>query len=207
MIPKREILEIATNSNLTAHVVEKDYVLGWIISGINQHKDIGNTWIFKGGTCLKKCCFETYRFSEDLDFTLQDEKHINEDFLKTTFTEISEWIYEKAGIEIPVDRMIFDIYENPRGILSCQGRLFYKGPLTPQSPKAMPRIKLDLSRDEVVVLPQVTTSVHHIYSDLPEEGFQISCYSYEEVFAEKIRALGERSRPRDLYDVINFYRR
>ena len=31
-------------------------------------------------------------------------------------------------------------------------------------------------------------------------------YAYEEVFAEKIRALAERTRPRDLYDVINLYR-
>ncbi len=27
-------------------------------------------WVFKGGTCLKKCYIETYRFSEDLDFTV-----------------------------------------------------------------------------------------------------------------------------------------
>lgn len=26
--------------------------------------------MFKGGTCLKKCYIETYRFSEDLDFTV-----------------------------------------------------------------------------------------------------------------------------------------
>jgi hypothetical protein len=32
------------------------------------------------------------------------------------------------------------------------------------------------------------------------------CYAFEEVFAEKTRALGERSRPRDLYDVINLFR-
>jgi hypothetical protein len=32
------------------------------------------------------------------------------------------------------------------------------------------------------------------------------CYPYEEVFAEKIRALGERELPRDLYDVIHLYR-
>jgi len=30
------------------------------------------SWAFKGGTCLKKCYFETYRFSEDLDFTLTE---------------------------------------------------------------------------------------------------------------------------------------
>ena len=32
------------------------------------------------------------------------------------------------------------------------------------------------------------------------------CYCYEEVFAEKVRALAERARPRDLYDVINLFR-
>jgi hypothetical protein len=34
----------------------------------------------------------------------------------------------------------------------------------------------------------------------------VRCYSFEEVFAEKLRALAERGRPRDLYDVIHLYR-
>jgi len=34
----------------------------------------------------------------------------------------------------------------------------------------------------------------------------IECYAYEEAFGEKVRALGERTRPRDLYDVVNLYR-
>jgi hypothetical protein len=47
--------------------------------------------------------------------------------------------------------------------------------------------------------------VHHPYSDRPEGGIHIQCYCFEEVFAEKIRALGERLRPRDLYDLIHLY--
>ena len=31
-------------------------------------------------------------------------------------------------------------------------------------------------------------------------------YADEEIFAEKIRALGDRARPRDLYDVIHLFR-
>ncbi len=34
--------------------------------------------------------------------------------------------------------------------------------------------------------------------------YNIQCYSYIEVFAEKIRALSERTRPRDLYDVRSY---
>jgi nucleotidyltransferase AbiEii toxin of type IV toxin-antitoxin system/WYL domain-containing protein len=35
----------------------------------------------------------------------------------------------------------------------------------------------------------------------------VRCYAFVEVFAEKLRALGQRTRPRDLYDVVNLYRR
>lgn len=62
-------------------------LLGWILDGINAHEELSGSWVFKGGDCLKKCYFETYRFSEDLDFTLRDESHIDEDFLRPVFEE------------------------------------------------------------------------------------------------------------------------
>ena len=80
MLDKREILAIAEQTSLIPHVVEKDYVLGWVLAGIYRHKDLMESWIFKGGTCLKKCFFETYRFSEDLDFTLRQPEHLDADF-------------------------------------------------------------------------------------------------------------------------------
>jgi len=207
MIPKREILDIATQTNLQPHVVEKDYVLGWLLAGINQHPDLSESWVFKGGTCLKKCYFETYRFSEDLDFTLRDASHIDDGFLQETFRQIATWVYENSGIEIAVGRTTFEIYPNPRGVESCQGRLYYRGPVTPAGKHAMPRIKLDLTVDEVLVDTPNLTAVRHGYSDSPSADIHILSYSYAEVFAEKIRALKERTRPRDLYDVINFFRR
>jgi predicted nucleotidyltransferase component of viral defense system len=207
MISKNEILTHATEINLNPHVVEKDYVLGWLLAGINEHPALKTAWVFKGGTCLKKCYFETYRFSEDLDFTVRDPSHINEGFLRETFVEIAEWVSENTGIEIPDDRMLFEIYKNPRGKDAAQGRIYYRGPVTPAGKQAMPRIKLDLSPDEIVADTPVERSVSHEYSDRPADGISILSYSYAEVFAEKIRALKERTRPRDLYDVINFFRR
>lgn len=44
-------------------------------------------------------------------------------------------------------------------------------------------------------------------ADLPADGIHVLSYSFEEVFAEKMRALAERQRPRDLYDVVHLYRR
>jgi len=207
VISKNELLEIATQASLQLQVIEKDYVLGWLLAGINQHSALRETWLFKGGTCLKKCYFETYRFSEDLDFTLRDSSHINAQFLRTAFTEIAEWIHEQSGIEIPPERLTFEVFTNPRGIEACQGRVYYKGPATYSGKHSMPKIKLDLTADEVIVDTPVSLPVRHVYSDFPDAGISIQAYSYAEVFAEKIRALKERTRPRDLYDVINFFHR
>jgi predicted nucleotidyltransferase component of viral defense system len=207
MIPKRQLLELATELNISPQVVEKDYVLGWLLWGIYQHPVLKRKWVFKGGTCLKKCYFETYRFSEDLDFTIRDVAHLSGVFLCDAFAEISEFVYEESGIEIPADRMIFEVFQNPRDKTVCQGRIYYRGPLAPTSPKSWPRIKVDLIADEIIVdLPQ-DNFVRHEYTDAPANGIRAYCYSYREVFAEKIRALGERTRPRDLYDVIHFFRR
>lgn len=204
MIDRREVLDLAREFGLAPQVVEKDYVLGWMLAGIGSHAVIGSKWIFKGGTCLKKCYFETYRFSEDLDFTLTDRTHLEEGFLKGTFLEIAAWIYEQAGIEVPADLIRFDLFENPRGKVSAQGRIAYRGPLMPRGD--LPRMKLDLTDDEVVVLDPEYREVHHPFSDKPADGIWVNCYPFEEVFAEKVRALAERARPRDLYDVIHLFR-
>lgn len=204
MIDKREILDLAEQTSLNPHVIEKDYVLGWMLAGIYAHQELAENWIFKGGTCLKKCFFETYRFSEDLDFTLRNEAHLDEAFLKRVFAEIGAWVYDETGIEIPDDQQEFEILKNPRGNLSCQGKISYKGPVSPTRP--LPRIKLDLTADERVVLDPETVEIFHPYSDAPEEGIEVLAYDYVEAFAEKFRALAERTRPRDLYDVVNLYR-
>jgi hypothetical protein len=100
---------------------------------------------------------------------------------------------------------VFDIYENPRGRKSCEGRVYYNSYFS-SGKRSIPKIKFDLTADEVLVLPPVTRPVFHSYSDTPEGGIHIQCYAYPEVFGEKVRALGERGRPRDLYDVINLFR-
>ena len=205
MIARREIMDFSREFGLSPNVIEKDYVLGWLLDGISNHSKISGDWIFKGGTCLKKCYVETYRFSEDLDFTLKKSASVNKDFLTESFKEITEMVYEKTGIEMPKEMISFEIYQNPRGKLSVEGRMSYRGPMQPGG--ALPRIRLDLTADEIIVLNPVNREVNHPYSDKPENGISVQCYCFEELFAEKIRALAERLRPRDLYDVIHLYRR
>lgn len=88
MISRQELLDLSREFGLQPHVVEKDYALGWLLAAIGHHPATRDTWLFKGGTCLKKCYFETYRFSEDLDFTLRDAAHLDNAFLRTLFQEL-----------------------------------------------------------------------------------------------------------------------
>ena len=203
VIDRQEIMDFAREMGLDPNVIEKDYVLGWLLAGISNHPAFGSEWIFKGGTCLKKCFFETYRFSEDLDFTITNPHHLDQELLTAAFREVVQWVYDQAGIEMPVDRIRFKSYENIRGKISVEGKIGYRGPL--QRRGDPPRVKLDLTNDEILVLEPLLREVHHPYSDRPEDGIHVLCYCFEEVFAEKLRALAERERPRDLYDVVHLF--
>jgi predicted nucleotidyltransferase component of viral defense system len=159
---------------------------------------------FKGGTSLKKCFFETFRFSEDLDYTLNDNTQLNTDFLLDTFYTIVDSLNENVGIEFFPDRFKFKIIDKGNGNFSAQGKIHYNGPLNRK--QGVATVKLDLTTDEIVVIDTVSRKVEHPYSDEPEQGIHANCYAFEEVVAEKIRALAQRIRPRDLYDVVHFFR-
>ncbi len=57
------------DQGVQSYVIERDYLLSWVLAGISVVPELRETLVFKGGTALKKCYFGNYRFSEDLDFT------------------------------------------------------------------------------------------------------------------------------------------
>lgn len=202
MIPKAEILEAARETGLLATTVEKDYVLGWVLAVIAEHPEVSE-WRFKGGTCLKKCYFDTYRFSEDLDFTIPEGLPYNLETIRESLAEVAARTQDRTGIEFPLDGLEVRESVNKRGQITFGARMTFSGPL--QLPRAeRQRIRFDLTRDELVVDPPEERDVFHGYSDAPNPPARVRCYSLNEVLAEKLRALVERSgRARDVYDVVN----
>ena len=203
MIPKRELEQLRAEWSLDLGVIEKDYVLGWLLAGIAQHPLLGQNWVFKGGTCLRKCYYETFRFSEDLDFTVTQGGSEDPEELRAAFSEIADWLREESGIELTVDDTAFRRRRNRRGYPTTQGRIAYRGP-NPQP--VSPKVKIDITSDEVLVERPVPRPIGHQYSDAPLPANGVICYSLTELFAEKLRALAERCRPRDLYDVVHMHR-
>jgi hypothetical protein len=84
---------------LREDVVEKDYVIGWLLWGTGSNPAFSTSWVFKGGTCLKKCYLETYRFSEDLDFTVLPGGLIKPDEVLPVLQDVFKRIYDQIGID------------------------------------------------------------------------------------------------------------
>lgn len=203
MISRAAIDQRVREWGLRHEVVEKDYVLGWLLWGLGRHPVLGQSWIFKGGTCLKKCYIETYRFSEDLDFTVAAGGPIEPNDVLPALTEVLEAVTAASGIDFSDREPVLKPRKQPG---SVEGRVYYRGPLAAPS---VASVKLDLSATEMLVREPERRPIAHPYDpdeSLPEPA-DVPCYVFEEVFAEKLRAMGERSRPRDLYDIVNLYRR
>ncbi len=200
MISRAAIEARASEWGLTAEVVEKDYVLGWLLWGIGSEPALRDHWIFKGGTCLKKCFIETYRFSEDLDFTILPDGPMEPEDLLPVLAEMVDRVEQETGITLTSRTPVVKLRPNGH---SAEGRLYYRGP---RGTPGEARVKLDLTYDEVVVEDTVRREIAHAYEDALPGDRSVRCYAFVEVFAEKLRALGQRTRPRDLYDVVNLYR-
>ncbi len=96
MIDKREPLEKARSRNLNLQIVEKDYVLGWLLYGLRGFNDLA----FKGGTALAKVYFpHTWRLSEDLDFAFQGESF---EVIPETLGDIFSELREKSEIRFEI---------------------------------------------------------------------------------------------------------
>ncbi len=199
MIGRAAIVERVSEWGLREDVVEKDYALGWVLWGIGSDPVLANAWVFKGGTCLKKCYVETYRFSEDLDFTVLPGGPSDDAAVAEALQRMLARVQEASGIDFSLRTPV--VRSRPAGS-SQEGRIYFRGPRS--APEAA-SIKIDLSIGEVVARPPVLRVISHPYPDSLPGPAVVRSYSFEEVFAEKLRAMGERGRPRDLYDIVNLY--
>ena len=201
MITQNDIQSIADNWKLEDHIIEKDYVLGWLLWGIAKNPVLSKTWALKGGLALSKCYADTHRHSQDMDFTVLPGGPWQPDELRPLFDKILAQVGKTSGIDFAIREPVFEI--RPHGE-SCEGRIYYVGPRGNPTPTAA---KLDITHTEDLMRPPVLRSISHQYPDQFPDETQIYCYSFEELFAEKIRALVERTRPGDLYDIIYLFRR
>lgn len=173
MVTKAELVSIARKQKLPLGMIEKDFVLTLVLMEIYNSR-FKNTLVFKGGTALHKLYLHK-RLSVDLDFTALGEFDID------VFRNIL--LIKEINSEIRKIRA----FENSVSIdLKYTSLLNY-----PDS------IKIDISLREKPLLGLKEVVVHSSYfPDFPVLTFQI-----EEIASEKMRALIQRKRPRDYFDM------
>ncbi len=208
MRPLRTRLEQARKrTGLPWEVLERDYVLSWILAGISRQERLRETLVFKGGTALKKCYFGDYRFSEDLDFSGLAGVPVGsamEAAIDSVCRTASQLLDEYAPV-----RMVWERYTqrdpHPAGQEAFSIRAQLPWQRTPQT-----RALVEVAVDEPLLKAPSYRRVMHDYGE-PIEA-QVQLYALEEIMAEKLRAILQqrrmleqrgwsRSRARDYYDL------
>ncbi|MFW6224693.1 MAG: nucleotidyl transferase AbiEii/AbiGii toxin family protein [Bacteroidota bacterium] len=205
MILQREIIQCSKKLGVPPATIDKDWVLGHVLNAMYSFDDIRKNLMFKGGTCLKKCYFENYRFSEDLDFTL-----INKDFkIDTKFLKkILQKAVKISGIKFDVNAKIKNqVHHDVEQGYEVNIRFWGADHKPNQKPLAVNRwqtaIKFDISFSEQLISSPCHLDILHEYTDKDLIAEKVTCYSLQEIVSEKLRSLAQRNRPRDIYD--NWY--
>jgi predicted nucleotidyltransferase component of viral defense system len=205
MVSSTEINRIATEKQVKTSTIDKDWVLGHFVDAIFSVPECRENLIFKGGTCLKKCRLPDYRFSEDLDFTAISDKFV---FSSSLLEKIVALVTERAGMFLSIQSLNSLYFNNRHTGYSARvkywGAEHRKNQQPPNPVRWLTSIKIEVILYEKMCFAAENAAVLHSYSDkLTENAQNIPIYSINEVLAEKIRALIQRSysAPRDYYDI------
>ena len=174
----RQQLEIINRRSLQypLSIAEKDYFLANTLKLISESTLAANL-IFKGGTAIHHCYLDQYRFSEDLDFSTNENKitlkEVKNIFSSVEYLKIKKDFVSEATIKIE--------------------KLQYTGPLIqPNS------LKIEIDYLQNVLLPAQILPYKNVW------GVEccIQVMDVKEIAAEKIRAMSDRARYRDFYDLF-----
>jgi predicted nucleotidyltransferase component of viral defense system len=204
MILQKEIATFSEQLGVSKSVIDKDWMLGHFIAAIFNEPELKETLIFKGGTCLKKCWFDEYRFSEDLDFTAKSKDFIlTANHLKSITKQIENHTEARTHIVSLKELQFQNKLTGYEAIIKFWGADHPRNVMPPTPDRWQTKIKTEIILYEEMIFDVSQQKVSHPYSDTLKLETTIPCYKIEEVLAEKIRALIQRSytAPRDYYDI------
>ena len=182
MIEKAELLRIAEFKGISPRFAELDYFQD--IALLNIYRQFGKALAFKGGTCLYKV-FQLNRFSEDLDFTA------GKGFKSKDFFQRLPKFYEMLDIKSFV--RVEEFHKSVSAHLDIEG-LFFDG-----TPKTRATLLFNISIREGTRLPIQRIPYKSLYHEI--RTFDLFVMDEKEILAEKVRAVYERAKPRDVYDI------
>ena len=176
MTHRARITQQAARDGVPAPTVERDYVLAHIVAALAALDD-SHGLVFKGGTALRLCYFEDYRYSADLDFS------VVEGGLEAAYAAIEAALAAATGVVGALSLTS----EEPK-------RIRYQGPLGRER-----HLKVDIADDELVLNVDTIKPLPR-WPDLPDTR-TVRVYSLAEIAGEKLRCVMQRMQCRDLFDL------
>jgi predicted nucleotidyltransferase component of viral defense system len=188
MINYFQIQRLASKNGVSEEIIEKDYLIELVLFYLVKDEYLKRSLIFRGGTALKKVYFPEYRFSEDLDFLVEDKENLGEckQRLDKLLTKISSNypFHLTEHSETSRDRLQF----------------FISYDVIPEI-KAVKELKVDILKDRLIPTFQ-RKRILFTYREFEREKTELNTYILESVTSDKIcRILDVDNEPRDIYDL------
>lgn len=179
-VTKAHITRRASDHDVPAKTVERDYVLAHVVAAVAACDEAG-TLVFKGGTSLRLLHFEEYRYSADLDYSvIAAGGAAARELIRRALARVREAENAIASLTLTED-------DPPR--------IAYVGPLGGKEKT----LKLDMADDELVVHSTSRFPLLRLWPDMP--SIDVLAYPLQEVASEKLRCVLQRLQCRDLLDL------
>jgi len=206
-------------------LVEKDVIISKILFHLMQDKDFSQNYAFKGGTCLTKCYFGYYRFSEDMDFTYLNQKYFigkSKNKLREVISnkidklgELIEVIAKKLDLNFKIEKGNKRYFQFGGSNAFVTFKIWYNS----KELEKETFVKIQVNHIEKLNYPIIELNVGFIVPKNLEKDFsfiasedaeillkpvKIKAYDLKEILIEKVRAILTRRgiKTRDFVDVF-----
>jgi len=182
LIPRAAIVEWGRRVAWpTDDQTEQDLLLSRLIVEIGNDPYLGDELVFRGGTCLHKLHSDrAYRYSEDLDYVRRTAGGIG------ALTHAVRAIGERLGMEV-------------RTRIGQHPKVYLRAPF--ESGSGRLRVKVEANTFERSPTRSLIRIPHAVESAWFVGTAEVTTFSLPELVSTKIRALFQRSKGRDLFDL------
>lgn len=182
MIPQADVAAWSRRAPWpTPEQVEQDLVLARLMVEIAQHPVLGPELVMRGGTCLHKLWLpRPYRYSEDLDY------------VRTTSNGVGAVLdaVREVATRVGFAEVRSQVGRHPK--LSLRATTASGRPL---------RVKVEMNTFERSPARPITTRPLSVTSSWFTGSAEIPTFVLEELIATKLRALYQRAKGRDAFDL------
>jgi len=163
--------------------VEQDLLLARLIVDVYRHPLLSQLLVFRGGTCLHQLRLDQpLRFSEDLDFVRRATVGLGDVF------DALRQVTNNIGLEVAAR----DVSRHAKFIL--------RGPAEDDARVSL-RIKVEVSAEELPPASRLEVVPFRVDNSWFSGTADVLTFDVHELVATKIRALYQRRKGRDLFDL------